>query len=462
VLAVGAMDHQIVAWHPDGQRLAVAGSDPRIQIWNVADRRKVAILEGHTALVPDLAFHPNGKLLASHSWEGRLLLWEPSSGRQLLGLTTVGVPQFSADGCWLRLTWGGNQSELLEVAANREYRTLVSSAGVNRGGYDFGDISPDGRLLAVGLDDGARLWDLESGRELVKLPADTPYVFFDTQKIASEAGANAPPGLPWCLLTSGSEGLRRWPLLTEGSEGNGLRLGTPKQLSRLGRARFGRTPDGRTLVAATQEGGTNQLLDPATGKVRELGAHPDGEIRALSGDGRFAASCGWHSDRVRLWDAATGRLIHEWVLGKRMLVFFTPDSRVLVICRGEDFSFWDVETLQPLRRITREQNQFPGWVAFSPDARLMALEMAPGVIHLMDAASGRTVARLTDPDGDRAWWQAFTPDGTRLVTVARFASAVHIWDLRALRTRLKTMNLDWDWPEFPPGPAGVIGQQRHS
>lgn len=29
-------------------------------------------------------------------------------------------------------------------------------------------------------------------------------------------------------------------------------------------------------------------------------------------------------------------------------------------------------------------------------------------------------------------------------------TAIHIWDLRAIRARLKEMNLDWDWPEFAP------------
>src|SRR6185312_14677374 len=52
--------------------------------------------------------------------------------------------------------------------------------------------------------------------------------------------------------------------------------------------------------------------------------------------------------------------------------------------------------------------------------------------------------------GDRATWQGFTPDATQLVVVAKYASAVHVWDLRAIRTRLHKMNLDWDWPEFPP------------
>ena len=142
---------------------------------------------------------------------------------------------------------------------------------------------------------------------------------------------------------------------------------------------------------------------------RDLGVHPQGEVRALSRDGRWAASSGWHSDRVRLWNADTGQMVHEWVLGKRTFVFFTPDSRALIISRGDEFSFWDVETLQPIRRLPRDVAQFPGHVAFSPDGRLMALEMAPAVIHLKEVATGRTVAKLEDPHGDRATWHGLHP-----------------------------------------------------
>jgi hypothetical protein len=147
-------------------------------------------------------------------------------------------------------------------------------------------------------------------------------------------------------------------------------------------------------------------------------------------------------------------MIHEWVLGKRTYVAFTPDSRALVISRSDEFSFWDLETLQPIRRLPRDVTPFPGHVAFSSDGSLMALEMAPAVLHLKEVATGRTVAKLEDPSGDRASWQGFTPDCTKLVVVANYASAIHVWDLRAIRTRLKEMSLDWDWPEFPPAPTG--------
>jgi hypothetical protein len=201
----------------------------------------------------------------------------------------------------------------------------------------------------------------------------------------------------------------------------------------------------------TEEGGANKILDLETGKVRrELGRHPSGEVRALSGDGRWAASCGWHSDRVRLWNAGTGQMVHEWVVGKRTYVFFTPDSRTLIISRGDGFSFHDVASLQPTGQLPREVALYPGHVAFSPDGELMAVEMAPAVMHLKEVATGRTIARFEDPHGDRATWQGFTPDGTQLVVVSNHPTAIHIWDLRAIRERLKDMHLDWDWPEFEP------------
>jgi tetratricopeptide (TPR) repeat protein/serine/threonine protein kinase/WD40 repeat protein len=440
-LPVGPIAQQVLAWHPDGTRLAVAGSDPRIQIWDVSAKRKLATLEGHVQHVTHISFHPNGELLASYSWDGVLRLWDPSTGRPLMQLPlSVHSMQFSPDGRWLGVASHGEQAQLLEVTSVGEYRTLVSSLGAGQGGYYHGDISPDGRLLALEMEDGTRLWDLPSGRELATLPGSPRSVFFDRI------------GQRWELLTGSEGGLFRWPVKGDDPPGSALRLGPSRQLSPLPRADFARGPEGRTLAAVYQHDAPIQVLDLDRGVVRQqLGVHPQGDgPHALSADGRWLASCGWLSDRVRLWSASTGQMVNEWVLGGPMFVYFTPDSRAVVISRGDEYSFWDVDTLQPIRRLRRDVAGYPGYVAFSPDGQLMALEMAPAVIHLKEVATGRTVARLEDPHGDRARWMGFTPDGTQLVVAAGYAKAIHIWDLRAIRRQLKALGLDWSWPEFPP------------
>src|SRR5207244_9825570 len=69
-LAVGPVGNQVVAWNPDGNRLAVASTDPSTQIWDVARRRRVAILEGHIQDVSYVTFHPRGELVATESIDG--------------------------------------------------------------------------------------------------------------------------------------------------------------------------------------------------------------------------------------------------------------------------------------------------------------------------------------------------------------------------------------------------------
>jgi serine/threonine protein kinase/WD40 repeat protein len=440
-LPVGSI-HQVVAWNPDGVRLAVAGADARIQIWDVALQRKLATLEGHVEPVNMLSFHPDGDLLASASWEGVLRLWDPATGRQLMQLPLAVVPQFSSNGKWLGYLWqGGEFVQLLEVARSTEYRTLASSLGAGEGAFRDGDISPDGRFLAIGMgNSGDRLWELSSGREVAVLPSGAQCALFKSH------GRE--------LLTFGGTGLDRWRI-QDGPEGaNELHLGPPRNVSLpFVPTRSARSPDGQTLAIVSGAPGSGLVLDlKGEGAPICQFAHPDVCFVDLSPDGRWVASSGWHSDRVRLWNATTGKMAHEWVLGPMSRVFFTPESRTLIICRGDAYTFWDIETLQAIRRLEVDVALYPGFVAFSPDGKLMAMEMAPAVIHLKEVATGRTVARLEDPRGDRSEWLGFTPDGTQLVVVARYAKAIHVWNLRAIRERLKAINLDWEWEEFKSAP----------
>ena len=129
---------------------------------------------------------------------------------------------------------------------------------------------------------------------------------------------------------------------------------------------------------------------------------------------------------------------------------WAPDGKELVISSPGQFRFWDLETLKP--RLTLSHDVFyPSHPAFSPDQKMMAMEISPGIIHLKEVATGKKIAQLENPFRERATWMAFHPDGTKLIVASRYAKTVLVWDLAKIRAGLKPLGLDWQWPEFPPG-----------
>ena len=440
-----------VAWHPDGNLLAVGGSDPRIQIWDVEAERKLAVLEGHVQQVNSLMFHWSGEMLASTSWDGSLRLWQPTPGRLLMRLP-ASLMGFSGEDRWAGVdSPSKDQARLWGIVPSTEYHTFLNTFRVEESVSREGDISPDGALLALATSDGVRLWDVARGRETAWLRiGDTTAALF-----RADGGE---------LLTCGpGEGLRRWRIeANEESEGD-LQVAPFRQIPLpFAPRRMAKGLDDRTLAVVGESAGQCVVLDLITesARVTEM-LHDAAAFVALSPDAARLATSGWHSKRVKLWDGQSGQLIKDWEVGSSARVFFTPDNREMIVAREKEFTFHDLQTLEVSRQMPRDIGLYPGHVAFSADDQLMALEMAPGLIHLKEITSGRTVARLEDPHGDRSTWMSFTPDGTQLVVAARYAGAIHRWDLRAIRERLKTMNLDWDWPEFSVRPVGTSFTRRH-
>jgi eukaryotic-like serine/threonine-protein kinase len=450
-LPVGAGTEEVIAWHPDGKLLAAAGSDPRIQIWNVDTRVQVSVLESHVQQVTILSFHPEGELLASVSWDCARL-WQPSPGRLLMRLPLSGWTGFSADGRWAGVISPSNhQAQLWGIVPSQEYKTFLNTFGDHASVFREGDITTDGALLALGSSDGLRLWDVERGREVAWLAMnDTTGVLF------REEGRE--------LLTCGPfDGLRRWRIKAGEELEGGLQLGPPHQIALpFAPVRIAKGHDDRTLAVVGERAGQAVVLDLVTESIRlPVMPHASADYVALNPKGDRLATSGWHSDLVKLWDGQSGKLLRELPAGFISRVFFTPDHRELIVARDREFTFYDLKTLEVSRHMSRDIGLYPGHVAFTSDGTLMALEIAPGLIHLKETTSGRTVAKLEDPQGDLAMWMSFTPDGTQLVVAASYAGAIHRWNLRSIRARLKTMNLDWDWPEFPVRPGETLFSNSH-
>jgi WD40 repeat protein len=202
--------------------------------------------------------------------------------------------------------------------------------------------------------------------------------------------------------------------------------------------------DGR-LLAVPQGSSTLVLHQDRPELTMRLGPQHDVRFSAVSPDGRWVVTCShWHDGRsksTRIWDASTGKQVHELLLEHSTFPRFSPDGRWLATSNPAGCHLWEVGTWRPARRFD------PAQFAFSPDGRLLALNDVPGVIRLVEPDTGRSIARLTGPDPLGYYPACFTPDSTQLIAGPNMALCVR--DLRLIRKGLQELGLDWDQPPYP-------------
>src|SRR6266487_737452 len=79
-----------VAWSPDGQRIASAGEDKTVQVWDASTGNTFLTYRGHSDSVNAVAWSPDGQRIASASGsypspgDKTVQVWDASTGNTLL------------------------------------------------------------------------------------------------------------------------------------------------------------------------------------------------------------------------------------------------------------------------------------------------------------------------------------------------------------------------------------------
>jgi WD40 repeat protein len=73
-----------VAFSPDGKRLATAGGEGAVKIWDAATGQELGALKGHSDGIRSVVFSPDGKRLATGSADGTARLWDAATEQEVL------------------------------------------------------------------------------------------------------------------------------------------------------------------------------------------------------------------------------------------------------------------------------------------------------------------------------------------------------------------------------------------
>jgi WD40 repeat protein len=116
-----------VAFSPDGKRIASNGNEKNIKVWNAETGSEIMTLLGHDSAVYCVGYSPDGKWIASGSADKTMRIWDAGTGA--------------------------------ETNVLRGHKGTIWSLGV----------SPDSRRVVSGGYGVVKIWDIETGSELVTL-----------------------------------------------------------------------------------------------------------------------------------------------------------------------------------------------------------------------------------------------------------------------------------------------------
>jgi len=454
-LPVGVAD---LAFNAEGTRLATAGSDGSVKVWDTATGQELFTQAGKTSWVNRVSLCPEGKQLAEIYFDGSVGVRDTSSLLQSFGSpgqantshSTIDLV-FSPDGTRLAVAREDGTVSVQDTTTGQELLTLRGHTSSVEGVA----FSPDGKRLATASHDGTiRVWDATSGEELLTLNGDQ-----------AQALVFSPDGTR--LVTGHSDGgLKMW----DASSGKEL-LTFDRQIQGISAVAF--SPDGMHLATASGDntvrvwdvssGKSLFTLAGHTGKISNLAFSPDGfslatasldksvrlwdispagsrEVLTMAGLGGVSTAAfsldGTHlvtshaDGTVKVWDTATGKelLALSGQTSEPLSAVFSSDgSRLATFSVNEAVRIWEVSTGKQLFTLP-DFDQVYG-AAFSPDGDRLAVAVPSQQVKILDLATARELFTLRDPLPDEKESLAFSPDGARLATSKDSSPIMMIWDV---------------------------------
>lgn len=457
------------AYSPDGRRILSASWDNTLRVWNAETGTELTTLIGHSGGVRDCAYAPDGQSVLSASSDNTLKLWDLDSGVELK--TFVGHKEsveccaFSPDG---RRIISGSEDNTLKVwdAETGELCLTLRGHGYIERQYIFRSwgrqriagpsvaacaYSPDGkRILTGAYDNTLKLWDAQTGAELITLKGHNDKV---------RACAYSPDGR-FILSASDDCTLRLW------DADEGIEIGATVLNEHARACSF--SPNGRRILS-TSSAKILSIWDAQTGAP---GATFAGHSKGVGGcafspDGRrIVSAC--DDGNLKVWDveaALTSEAEPPTDSGPRSPWTFCDDHRSIVAVSAarvgdaeRDIGFrdpqtlkiWDLETGAEVRELPRYEGS------------LVRLAMSPSGERLTAALS--VLTPVEEEPNTRGSGVVETSGKYQFVAMGKVSLTLRTWDTKtgeALATLCEGVQDELNGCAYSPDGEFFVSALRH-
>jgi WD40 repeat protein/serine/threonine protein kinase len=386
-----------VAFSADGTKFATGGWDHAARIWETATGKPLATLKHDGLYVHAVAFSPDGRFLATGGNDPRapLRLWDAATGKPV-----------AAGG------FAGHTDAVVSVAFSRDGK----------------------RLLSASFDKTARLWDVESGKELKSFLGHSWWVWSaafspDEERVvtASQDGS----AIIWRTETGARIAQfleHRGPLYSAAFSPEGDRVVTGGY-------------DKRVLVWRPADVRPFDFRKLAEGGARESVPHRAFEghgapVRSVSfsRDGALIVS-GSHDNTVRVWDSASGRTVRtfrghdSWVRS----CAFSPDGRTVVSASHDHrATLWNITNYEEVRvlsgKILDGHKDAVLSASFNRDGNTIVTASRDRSAKTWDFVTGNEVKSFEEGHAFLASNAVFFPGGRQVLTSA-VDNTTRFWDV---------------------------------